>query len=110
MQETEETWVQSLGQEDPLEEDMATHSSILAWRVPWSEGWWASVHSVTKSQTRLKRLSSSSGSKISKCWSLGHVRVFVTPWTVACQASLVRGILQARILEWVAMSSSRESS
>ena len=32
-----ETWVQSLGREDPLEEDMATHSSILAWRIPWSE-------------------------------------------------------------------------
>ena len=30
-------WVQSLGQEDPLEEDMATHSSILAWRVLWTE-------------------------------------------------------------------------
>ena len=34
----EETWVQSLGQEDTLEEDMATHSSILAWRIPWGAG------------------------------------------------------------------------
>ena len=32
-----ETWVQSLGQEDPLEKEMATHSSILAWRIPWLE-------------------------------------------------------------------------
>ena len=32
-----ETWVQSLGQEDPLEKEMATHSSILAWRTPWTE-------------------------------------------------------------------------
>ena len=32
-----ETWVRSLGQEDPLEEEMATHSSILAWRTPWTE-------------------------------------------------------------------------
>ena len=32
-----ETWVQSLGQEDPLEKEMATHSSILAWRIPWME-------------------------------------------------------------------------
>ena len=31
----QETWVQSLGQEDPLEKRMATHSSILAWRIPW---------------------------------------------------------------------------
>ena len=34
MQETQETWVQSLGLEDPLEKKMATHSSILAWRIP----------------------------------------------------------------------------
>ena len=33
----QETQVQSLGQEDPLEEEMATHSSILAWRIPWAE-------------------------------------------------------------------------
>ena len=32
-----EAWVQSLGWEDPLEEEMATHSSILAWRIPWTE-------------------------------------------------------------------------
>ena len=33
----QETWVQSLGQEDPLEKGMAIHSSILAWRIPWTE-------------------------------------------------------------------------
>ena len=37
MQELQEIKVQSLGQEDPLEEAMATHSSILAWRIPWTE-------------------------------------------------------------------------
>ena len=37
MQETEETHVPSLGQEDPLEEGMATHSSVLAWKLPWTE-------------------------------------------------------------------------
>ena len=37
MQEVQETWVQSLGWEDPLEEGMATHSSILTWRIPWTE-------------------------------------------------------------------------
>ena len=37
MQETKETPVPSLGQEDPLEEGMATHSSVLAWRIPWTE-------------------------------------------------------------------------
>ena len=33
----QETWVRSLGREDPLEKEMATHSSILAWRMPWTE-------------------------------------------------------------------------
>ena len=33
----QETWVQFLGQEDPLEKEMATHSSILTWRIPWTE-------------------------------------------------------------------------
>ena len=37
MQKTQEMWVQSLGREDPLEEEMATHSGILAWKVPWTE-------------------------------------------------------------------------
>ena len=37
MQEPQETWVQSLGQEDPMEEGMATHSGILAWRIPWTQ-------------------------------------------------------------------------
>jgi len=37
MQDTEETGVRTLGEEDPLEEEMATHSSILAWRIPWIE-------------------------------------------------------------------------
>ena len=37
MQETQETWVQSLGQEDPLENEMAPHSSILVWKILWTE-------------------------------------------------------------------------
>ena len=49
-----ETWVQSLGWEDPLEEGMATHSTILAWRIPMDRGaWWATVHGVAKSRTRM---------------------------------------------------------
>ena len=47
-----ETWVRSLGQEDPLEEGMATHSSILAWSIPMDRGaWWATIHGVAKSWT-----------------------------------------------------------
>ena len=37
MQERQETWFQSLGQEDSLEKEMATHSSILAWKIPWTK-------------------------------------------------------------------------
>ena len=49
-----ETWVRSLNWEDPLEEGIAVHSSILAWRIPMDRGaWWAIVHSVTKSWTQL---------------------------------------------------------
>ena len=45
-----ETWVRSLGWEDPLEEGIATHSSVLAWSIAMARGaWGATVHSVTKS-------------------------------------------------------------
>ena len=65
----QETHVRSRGLEDPLEKEMATHSSILAWRIPWTEdpgesqgqrnlenpmdrgAWRATVHGITKSQT-----------------------------------------------------------
>ena len=47
-----ETWVRSLGWEDPLEEGMATHSSIFAWRIPMDrEAWWPTVHMVTELDT-----------------------------------------------------------
>ena len=47
-----ETWVHSLGWEDPLAEGMATHSSILAWRIPMDRGAWrATVHGATNSRT-----------------------------------------------------------
>ena len=49
-----ETWVRSLCWEDPLEEGMATHSSIPAWRILMDRGaWWATVHGVAKGWTRL---------------------------------------------------------
>ena len=62
MQGTRETRVRSLGREDPLEEGMATQSSILAWRIPWTEepgglesmdreAWRAAIHGVAKSRT-----------------------------------------------------------
>jgi len=52
MQKTQEMWVQFLGGEDSLEEGMATHSSILVWRIPWTIGAWrATVYGIAKSQT-----------------------------------------------------------
>ena len=51
-------WIRSLGWEDPLEEEMPIHSSILAWRIPMDRGaWLGTVHRVTKRQTQLKGLS-----------------------------------------------------
>ena len=47
----QETWVRSLGREDSLEKEMATYSSILAWKTSWTRGaWWAAVHGVAKSR------------------------------------------------------------
>ena len=50
----QETWVRSLGGEDPVAKKMATHSSILAWRTPWTEDpGRLQIHGITKSLTRL---------------------------------------------------------
>ena len=54
MQETLETQVRSLGWEDPLEEEMATHFSILAWRIPWTEEPDGLQSMGSKSRTQLK--------------------------------------------------------
>ena len=56
VQETQEMQVRSLGREDPLEEGVATHSSVLAWRIPTYRGAWrATVQRAAKSCTGLKR-------------------------------------------------------
>ena len=69
----QQTRVQSLGQEDPLEKGMAIHSSILTWRIPWTESRGATVHSVIESgTTKWLTLSLSSPSIVSgvfnRCW------------------------------------------
>jgi len=89
---TQETRVQSLGHEDPLEEDMSTHSSILAWRIPWTEG-----------PRGLQSM------KVMKVFFAQSCLTAIPP-TEACQVPLSMGILQARILEWIAISFSRGSS
>ena len=51
-----ETWVRPPGWENPLKEGMATHSGILAWRIPMDSGaWWVTVHGVSKSRIRLTK-------------------------------------------------------
>ena len=87
----QEMWIQSLGQEDPLEKEIETHFSVLGWEIPWTE-----------EPVRLTFLHCA--------YLLSHVQLFVTPWTVAHKAPLSMGFLQARKLVWVAMLFSRGSS
>ena len=80
----QETQIWSLSQKDPLEEGMETNSSILAWRVPWTEesGGLQSIASVEKT-----RRCNSAGMHQSVQW-LSHIWLFATPWTAAHPASL----------------------
>ena len=89
MQEIEETRVLSLGGKDPLEKGMATHSSILAWRIPWTEEP-GGLQSVGSQRVRHNWISMHAYwcTGISSVQSLSRVWLFVTPWTAACQASL----------------------
>jgi len=66
MQEMQETWVSSLGWEDPLEKEMATHSTILAWRIPWTEEPSELQSMGLQSKTKLKQLSMHTCSKLFK--------------------------------------------
>ena len=76
----QETWVPTLGWEDPLEEGMTTHSSILAWRITMVRGaWCATVQGITKSWTQLKQLSPAQR-KISKVILVGG-EPSPTQWT-----------------------------
>ena len=76
-----------------LEKEMATHSRLCLENPRDGGAWWAAVYGVAQSRTRLKRLRSSSSS--SSVQSLSHVRLFMTPWTVTCQASLSRTNFQS---------------
>ena len=70
-----ETWVQSLGWEDPLEKEMATHSSTLVMKIPWTE--------------ESGRLHSIGSQRVGHNWAISLF--FVTLWTVACQTPLSTG-------------------
>ena len=90
----QKTWVQSLGGEDPLEKEMAIHSSILAWRILWTEepGGLHTVHGVAESDMTL----ATNSFTFSSVQSLSLVRLFATPRTAARQASL--SIINSRSL------------
>ena len=71
-----ETWVWTLGWEDPLEEGMVTHFSVPGWRIPMDRGaWWATVHRVTKSQTWLKWLSTQHAHEYDHIWKQSICRL-----------------------------------
>ena len=81
------TKVWSLGEEDALEEEMATHSSILAWRIPTDRGsWQATVHGVAKSRTWLSHRAST------KTWNVDHLFTYLF---AICISSLARCLLRS---------------
>ena len=125
----QETHVRSLGREDPLEKEMETHSSILAWKIYGERSMAATVHGVAKSWTLLERLSTGNSEETErKCWNQEYKLLFFqvravcyclvtksvptlcNPMNCSPPGSSVHGISQARILEWVAILFSRGSS
>ena len=102
----QETWVRSPGQEDPLENGIATHSSILAWRIPWTEepGGLQIMRSQRVRHVLLQCMKVKSESEVAQsCPTL-------RPHGCSLPGSYVHGILQARTLEWGAIRFSRGSS
>lgn len=72
--------VYSLGQEDPLELDMATTSSITAWKSPWTkEAWWAMVHGVPESRMQLSTQAHNCVTTNTNTTVLSHTKLFCTP-------------------------------
>ena len=135
--ETQETRVQSLGREDPLQEEMATHSSILAWTIPWTEEpgkLQSKGHEESNTQTRLSNQARTHTCTLEKEGYLIAHSVLTGSGALSSQrmcgcvlvaqscptlcdpvdcsppGSSVHEIFQARVLEWVAISYSRGSS
>ena len=75
-----ETWVRSLGWEDPLEKGKAAHSGILAWRIAWT----MSVCVYLNHSVVYQKVTQHCKSTISSVQLLSHVSLFTTPWTAAC--------------------------
>ena len=98
-----ETWVQSLGQEDPLEKEMATHSSILAWRIPWTEEPGGLQSTGSQSRTQLSDFTftfrtwkqprcSSTGEWIKKLWYIYMSEYY---------SAIKRNAFESVLMRWV---------
>ena len=110
----QETQVQSLGGEDPLEKRMATHCSILAWRIPWTEEPGRLNNNNYIRDERLKqrprRNSINWWRKVKESEVAQSCLTLCDPMDCSLPDSSVHGIFQARVLEWIAISFSRGSS
>ena len=123
----QETWVRSLGWEDPLEKEMTTHSSTLAWKIPWTEepgrlqsmgslrvghDWVTSLHFTATIFLVAQEPWSFSTTTVWWWWWFSHwiVSGSCDPMYCSLPGYSIYGILQASILEWVAISFSRGSS
>ena len=109
----QETQVQSLGGEDPLEKRMATHCSILAWRIPWTEEPGGLNNNNYIRDERLKqrprRNSINRWRKVKESEVAQSCLTLCNPMDCSLPDSSVHGIFQARVLEWIAISFSRGS-
>ena len=85
----QETWVRSLGLEDPLKEEMATHSSILAWRIPWPEDPGGLQSMRSQSHTQLRQLRMQACTVETKETNDNNKKCL--EWTLSLQASLAMG-------------------
>ena len=109
MQETWETRLQPLGGEEPLEEGMATHRSILVWRIPWTEE--PGGLQSTGLQKELDMTEQLNNNNVLFCSLVAQsCLTLCDPVDCSPPGSSVHRIIQARLLEWVAMPSGRGTS
>ena len=109
MRSNPQVWSMEWG--DLLENGMATHSSILAWRIPMDKwAWRATVHRAMKTQTWLEWLSTQAHTSMCVCLVAQSCLTLWDPVDYSPPGSSIHGDSPSRILDWVAMSSSRESS
>ena len=110
-----ETWVWSLGWEDPQEKEMAAHSSIVAWKIPWTEEP-GRLQSMGLQRVRHDWVTEQNWTEVTLFLNewMDEVAQFCptlcNPMDCSLPRSSIHGIFQARILAWIAISFSRKSS